>query len=334
MYHVAIVLVPGYSMMAAIVTAEILRIANSLFPQRRFSWEFVHIDEPSALASNGMTLVAPNHLRDLGRFDALIICASFNFDRFDQPGFLGLIRAAARRGKLIGGIETGVYFLAKAGLLDDRPATAHFNSLPMFATLFPNVRFTRKIYTYSNYRMTCAGGMSCADMMLHFIGQLLGRAVAGRVASMMIYSNWRDQGSDLEDIFTSQVNGIPETVRRACRLMEDRIREPDTVESIARQVKVSRRTLDRLFLRSFQCSAAAFFRQIRLARARKLVKSTDLDITSISYLCGFQSYSHFRRLYCDAYGMPPSQDRTSVESPRDDTHGISPLRDLHPFQRI
>ncbi|MFV0475769.1 MAG: GlxA family transcriptional regulator [Pikeienuella sp.] len=334
MYHVAIVLVPGYSMLAAIATVEIMRITNSLFPERRFSWEFAHLDKSTVFASNGMALEAPVHLRDLGRFDALMVCASFNFDRYDTPAVIGLIRAAARRGKLIGGIETGVYFLARAGLLDERPATAHFNSLPVFATLFPKVRFVRKIFTFSNQRMTCAGGISCVDMVLRLVGELFGQAVADRAASIMIYSNRRDQSADLEDMFTSQINGVPEIVRRACHLMESRIREPGTMVSVAKEVGISRRTLDRLFMRSFECSASTFFRRIRLARARKLIKSTDLDITSISFLCGFQSYSHFRKLYRDAYGMLPSSDRTHLDSPRDDTHGISPLRDLHPYQRL
>ena len=71
---------------------------------------------------------------------------------------------------------------------------------------------------------------------------------------------------------------------------------------------------------------------VRLSRARKLVKATDLDLGAISLRCGFGSYSHFVSRYREAFGTTPSVDRCSEDVVPGDPGRFSPSRDLHPYQ--
>lgn len=332
MYKIAFLLLPEYSLLGVVSATETLRVANSLYPDPPFSYCFVHDTSPAVFSSGGIPLQAACHIRDLKDFDALIVCSSFRHDTYENAETQSLIRRFDRHGKVIGSVESGVYHVARAGVLNGHTATAHFNNLPMFAQLFPKVKFVKKVFTWDDTRMTCAGGSACVDMMLHLVAQRLGAAVAARVANIIIYPYRRDLSAHQDDIFTSAYNGLPATVRDACRMMEEAIQEPLSIGDIARQLNISRRHLDRMFHQAFNCTTADYYRMIRLSRARKLIKATKIDLSTVSSRCGFHSYSHFLQRYREAYGVSPTEDRHSQAIAPTEPSRVSPLNDLHPYQ--
>jgi len=181
--------------------------------------------------------------------------------------------------------------------------------------------------------MTASGGSACLDLMLHVIECDLGAVDATRVASFLSHA-WRRRSDAVQDgLLTARSLGHQPVVRTACRLMEEGIgHRSGGIAAIAREVNVSRRHLDRMFISTFGCTISEYFRQIRLARARKLVKGTQLEFGEISGLCGFGSYSHFLTRYRDQFGLSPSQDRTTPNLVAHDPAKIRPSDDLHPFQ--
>lgn len=332
MYTIAFLLLPEYSLLGAVSAAETLRVANSLYADPPFRCLFVHDTKPDVPSSSGIPLHAEIHVRDLKEFDALVVASSFRHDTYENTETQGLIRRFDRHGKTIGSIESGVYHIARAGVLNGHIATAHFNNLPMFAELFPRVKFVKQVYTWSHKRMTCAGGSAATDMMLHLVAERLGKAVAARVANIIIFPYRRELGTYQDDLFTSAYNGLPHPVREACRLMEEAIHRPLDIETIATHLALSRRHLDRLFEAAFGCSTFDYYRMIRLARARKLVKATRIELTTIAARCGFRSYPRFLERYREAYGLCPSEDRASALLQPTQPDKVSPLNDLHPYQ--
>lgn len=332
MYTIAFLLLPEFSLLGAVSASETLRVANSLYPEPPFRSVFVHDTQAQVASSSGIPLQAEMHVRDLKEFDALVVLSSFRHDSYENAETLSLIRRFDRHGKMIGSIESGVYHIAKAGVLNGHMATAHFNNLPMFAALFPQVSFVKKVYTWSEKRMTCAGGAAATDMMLHLVSEHLGKAVAARVANIIIFPYRREIGAYQDDLFTSAYNGFPQPVREACRMMEEAIHRPLDIEAIAEHLGLSRRHLDRLFEIAFNCSTFDYYRMIRLARARKLVRATRIDLTAIAMRCGFRSYPRFLERYREAYGVSPSEDRASELLQPTQPDRVSPLTDLHPYQ--
>ena len=51
------------------------------------------------------------------------------------------------------------------------------------------------------------------------------------------------------------------------------------------------------------------YRQIRLDRARDLLRQSAVPITEIALGCGFSSASHFSRAYREAFGVTPASER-------------------------
>jgi transcriptional regulator GlxA family with amidase domain len=332
MYTIAFLLLPEFSLLGAVSATETLRVANSLYPEPPFRYLFVHDTDARVASSSGIPLQAEMHVRDLKDFDALVVLSSFRHDSYENAETQSLIRRFDRHGKTIGSIESGAYHIARAGVLNGHVATAHFNNLPMFAELFPQVSFVKKVYTWTEKRMTCAGGAAATDMMLHLVSEHLGKAVAARVANIIIFPYRREIGAYQDDLFTSAYNGFPQPVREACRMMEEAIHRPLDIEAIADQLALSRRHLDRLFEIAFNCSTFDYYRMIRLSRARKLVKATRIELTTIAMRCGFRSYPRFLERYREAYGLSPSEDRASELLQPTQPDRVSPLTDLHPYQ--
>ena len=101
--------------------------------------------------------------------DIVFVCAGGNPALFADRSVFAWLRRLARKGAVIGGISGGPYLLAKAGLLDERRATLHWEHLPAFREAFPDVAVVPSLFEIDGNRITCSGGISALDMMVAII---------------------------------------------------------------------------------------------------------------------------------------------------------------------
>ena len=52
--------------------------------------------------------------------------------------------------------------LARAGLLDDKVCTLHWENIPSFRETYPDIEVTDDLFEIDNNRFTCSGGFSFA----------------------------------------------------------------------------------------------------------------------------------------------------------------------------
>jgi transcriptional regulator GlxA family with amidase domain len=100
------------------------------------------------------------------------------------------LRTQAARGAKLLGVCNGGGVLASAGLLDGRPATAHWLKLETFADDYPAVRWARgQRFVDDGDVVTTGGILSSIDGTLHWVERLAGRDVAAGVAKAIGW--WR-----------------------------------------------------------------------------------------------------------------------------------------------
>ncbi len=109
------------------------------------------------------------------------------------------------------------------------------------------------------------------------------------------------------------------TVRRAVELM--RRREHVAVGSVAEELHVSVRSLQRLFARYVGASPLWVLRRYRLQDAVAALDSGEgKDLAGLAATLGFADHAHLTRALTEAIGVPPSQYRTgerpAAEPPR------------------
>lgn len=110
----------------------------------------------------------------------------------------------------------------------------------------------------------------------------------------------------LRELITPEYNRLFE---RAKDYIEAHLEEECGVESLCGELKISRTKLYEIFARECPEGVAAYIRRRRMARAQKLLKTTDMPIWEISQRVGFSDYNYFRRVFRKTFGASPKQFR-------------------------
>lgn len=310
-YRVSFLLLPEYSMIALLSGIEPLRVANRMAGREVFRWTLVFADKESARASNQLQLMQDD-AQDFRSFTPknLFVCSSFNPEKYVTQEIVGWLQQLHRAGSLLGAIDTGCYFLAEAGLLKpEQPVTLHWEALPSFAEKYPQLSLTHELFEIGKDIVTCAGGSSMLDLMLHMIQNELGHEIAVQVCEQFIRSGIRGKDDQQRLDVSARLKLHDQRLVKAVMLMEQALENPLSTADIASRVHVSVRQLERLFKQKLQVSPAEYYLELRLTKAHQLLENSDLSISAIGMICGFSSGSHFSRSYQGFYGSSPSELR-------------------------
>lgn len=306
---VGVLLIPGFALLSYAAAVEPLRAANTLSERTLYRWVHLTPDGAPAAASSGVAIAADRPALEAAGLDVLIVCAGGNPARFRDRATLRWLRGLGRRTVVVGGVSGGPYLLARAGLLDGRRCTIHWEHESAFAEAFPDLTLTRSLYEIDGARLTCAGGVAALDMMVAMIGGDHGPQLAQRVSDWFLQSRHRP-GGDAQRMSLRDRTGVANrAVLAALAAMEAEIEEPLTRTALAKAAGVGTRQLERLFRHHLNASVAARYRAIRLDRARTLLTETSLSIAEAGTACGFASPAHFSRAFTAAFGAAPSAFR-------------------------
>jgi transcriptional regulator GlxA family with amidase domain len=311
-YSVTVLLLEQFAMIAFTSTLEPLREANWVLGRRAFDWTVVSHDGRAVTASNGLSLNVDGSIHDVVASAMVIVCSSFDPHRYITPKILAWLRKFDRQGALIGGIETGAYVLARAGLLDGCRATIHWENAQSMIKAFPKVRLTSGIFEIDGRRFSAAGASAAMDMMLHFIGMRVGRHIASAVAEQFIYNRVRGPESPQRLAAPERVNMRHPRLRRLLLFMDSHLHERLDIAALATAEGISERELRRLCKAYLYTSPQNYHRTLRLERARLMLRQTDLSITSVAANCGFTSSSDFSRAFRRKFGCKPVDDRHEI----------------------
>jgi transcriptional regulator GlxA family with amidase domain len=310
--RIAFFLVPRFSMMAFAAGIEPLRAANRLSGTRLFEWHLVSADGSPVEASNGIAVSTQGSLAELGRVDMVIACAGLEAPDVERNVKVHhQLRRLARHGSMIGAISSGSFLLAEAGLLARRRCTVHWEYLEAFRARYPQLEVTEDLYVIDGNVFTCSGGTAALDMMVHFVGKLAGSRLALGVAEQFIHPQVRTQEEQQRlDLHARYRIENPKLIQ-VISLMEATLDEPMELREMARRANISVRQVERLFREHLGSSPKAFYLDLRLAKARTLLRRTLGSLRTIALECGFGSPSHFCHAYKRRYGIPPTHERRS-----------------------
>lgn len=310
----AFLTVPNYSLIAVSNALEPLRMANRLVGCDVYEWSVVSMDGQPVASSSGLHLAPTVSLERLGPVDILFVCGGINIREAVSPGLLAALRRLADRGVPLGGLCTGGYALARAGLLDHCRATIHWENLSALREEFPRVRISDQLFTIDRNRFTCSGGTAPLDLMLNLIEARLGARISQRVSEQFILERVRTDHDRQYVPLRARVGVSHRGLLKVAQLMEENIEKPLSLEQIAKATGLSRRQIERLFKRDLNCVPKRYYLEMRLRRARELLLQTAMPIMDITTACGFQSPPHFSKCYRSQYGYPPSAERKIGEA--------------------
>lgn len=301
-------LIPGFSMMDFAAVAEPLRSANRMGGDL-YRWRTISQDGLAVAASNGMSIAVDGALPDLGPEDTLIVVAAYEPLAAITAQLTQWLRRQHRRCVTLGGIDTGAFVLAHAGLMAGYRLTVHWEAIDAFSESYPDLQVSHELYEIDRRRLTSAGGTASMDLMFELIAQAHGPELALKVSEQFVHGPIRArqvlQRLEAPQRYRFNNRKIHAVIER----IEQNLEKDINVDDLARGVCVTRRHLERLFRATLQVSPAEFRQRLRLEKARQLLQQSDLTILQISVACGYDSASYFARCYKVRFNCTPSQDR-------------------------
>jgi len=311
-YSIGFFLIPNFSMMAFAATLEPLRSANRVKGKPLYRWHLFSRDGEPVEASNGIEFAVEGSIDTPPAVDMMLVCAGLNPESYDNKKVFGWLRRLARSGMTLGGMSTGAYVLAKAGLLGGKRCTVHWEHVASFSDLFPDALTSSDIYVIDGKVMTCSGGIAGLDMMLTVIANHHGRALANAVAEQFIHPRIREHDDKQRMEMRARLGVTHPKLLTTIMRMEKAIEEPLDMKRLAEAVELSPRQLERLFRRYLKTTPHNYYVRLRLERGRLLLLQSSSSILEVAQVCGFVSASHFTKCYRRAFGRTPTEERRSV----------------------
>lgn len=309
-------LVPNFSMIAFATAIEPLRIANRMLSERAFAWRTMSADGEPVTASNGLSVsidaaldFSKSRRSSDARPDMLLVCSGLAVERYKNPGLLAYLRHMRGYGVRIGGLCTGAWILAEAGLLDNHRCTIHWENLPGFNERFPDIYASSDLFEVDSDVYTCAGGTASLDMMLHLIHDDLGSSVVTNVCEQCLVDRLRKPHDQQRLPLPLRLGIGNRKLLLIIELMEANISEPLSLAEISRLSGLSRRHIERLFRKYLGRSPARYYLELRLEYAHHLLLQSELPIVEVAIASGFISASHFSKCYRMVYANSPQADR-------------------------
>ncbi|WP_317054593.1 GlxA family transcriptional regulator [Roseovarius rhodophyticola] len=305
------VLLDNFTLLCFSAALESLRIANRMAGETKYEWLLAGEGGGMVACSAGAEFKLDIDLEELRRDDVMLICGGIDVQAATTKKVLNWVRREARRGLTVGGLCTAAYTVAKAGLLDGKRATIHWENQDSFAEEFDEVELTKSVFVIDGNRLTTAGGTSSIDLMLKIIADDHGEGLANAVADQLIYSSIRTDQDTQRLSVPTRIGVRHPKLSQVIQMMENNIEEPISPSILAKEVAMSTRQLERLFRRYLNRSPKRYYMELRLQKARNLLMQTDMTVINVALACGFASPSHFSKCYRSHYNTTPYRERGS-----------------------
>lgn len=148
-------------------------------------------ETPAVRARAGLLVHADLTLESSADLDLLVIPGGVVADQLDKPHIIQWIRRAAAQ-CMVASVCTGAFLLAKAGLLENRSATTHWEDIDDLRAQFPTIKVLSDRRWVDEGQILSSAGISAGmDMSLHLVERFAGRELAVATARQMEF-DWTE----------------------------------------------------------------------------------------------------------------------------------------------
>lgn len=137
--------------------------------------------------ARGGLLVLPKYdLADHPPIDVLIVPGGIVSDELQRESVVRWIAQCARSASITASVCTGAFLLGKAGLLDGKSATTHWEDISEMRSMFPQIDVKADARWVDTETIVSSAGISAGiDMSLHLVERLEGKELAVGTARQM-----------------------------------------------------------------------------------------------------------------------------------------------------
>ncbi|MFD0961517.1 helix-turn-helix transcriptional regulator [Paenibacillus chungangensis] len=130
------------------------------------------------------------------------------------------------------------------------------------------------------------------------------------------------EGERLADDGRQHISPLYESMRKAVTYIQLHFRSRLTLEEVAAQAGLSPNYFSQRFRQFTGVPFQNYVQDTRLQFAQSLLKVSDLPITEICHASGFNTLSHFERVFKAKYGITPKEYRSATYREREQTQNF------------
>ncbi|MEX0963679.1 MAG: helix-turn-helix domain-containing protein [Pseudohongiellaceae bacterium] len=321
MKHVTIIAVPKALGSAITIPLEMFSAANDIARSRRQLDKLVTIelasghDSTAIELSGGLNIECQTTLKNLSASDLIFVPGVWGNPRSSIAKLRPMLEWLTKQyaaGSTLCSIVTGSFFLAEAGLLEGRSSTTHWRFFDEFEKRYPNVNLHRNRFITNDEHLYCTGSINAVrDLMLHFVEQLYGESIASEIARQFTHELKRSYESLLlnED---PQRSHHDEEIIKVQEWLDQNYQASVAIASLARKFKLSVRSLNRRFKLATNSSPGEYLQTLRVDHAKELLKQSNLAVSEVANMVGYQDASYFASLFKKANKVTPNEYRRLV----------------------
>jgi AraC family transcriptional activator FtrA len=261
------------------------------------------------LATGGLTITPRYGIQALSRAGTIVI-PSWCTEQQPPERLVKSLRRAHARGARLVSICSGALVIAATGLLNGRRATTHWRYAAKLAQMYPMIKVEPDVlYIDEDDVLTSAGSAAGIDLCLHIIRKDFGESVANHVARRLVVYPHRD-GGQAQFIDRPVPEEDSPWLATLQEWAQSRLDEELSVERLAKQVGMSKRTLSRRFAEQAGTSPIEWLIGLRLARAKQLLEKTTRSVDEVAAATGFGSAPTLRHHFRQRLDTSPAAYRS------------------------
>lgn len=273
-----------------------------------YQTEVVCFEKVPLQATGGITISAKS-IPSLDGYHTLVIPSwkiDSNHVRLDLAE--KITEFSAHGGRIVS-FCSGAFLLAQLGLLQNKRATTHWRYSEIFKRRFPLVNFVDDVLYTHDQNISCSAGSAAAlDLGVDIVREDFGHEVANNVARRLVIAPHRrgGQAQYIETPVAKNTGTFSHTLDWAIK----NLHEPISVDDLAKQANMSRRTFDRHFKSALGTSPKVWINQQKINLARQLLETENLSIEQLALKVGYDSGITLRFNFNKYVGVSPSQYQT------------------------
>jgi transcriptional regulator GlxA family with amidase domain len=219
------------------------------------------------------------------------------------------------RAERYGAICTGAFALGRAGLIEGRRVTTHWQNAHLLATMFPRALVEHdRIYLRDKALVTSAGVTAGIDLALALVAEDHGAAIALSCAKRLVVAAQRQGGQSQFSPYLLPPAAPESPLAKVQAYVVNHLGEGFTVERLAQIAGISTRSIARLFNGELGVTPHEFVESVRIDRARNLLEGSDGALKSIAYDCGFGGPEQMRAAFQRRLGVSPAHYRSTFRN--------------------
>jgi transcriptional regulator GlxA family with amidase domain len=248
--------------------------------------------------------------------DTLVVAGGPGVDAAaNHEPLIGWLKQRAPHARRVCAVCTGAFLLARAGLLDGRRATTHWERCAALRRRYPMIDVDPDpIFVRDGNVYTSAGVTAGIDLALALVEEDLGSGAALKVARTLVLFVRRPGGQPQFSTGLAGQEAEQSGIRALQGWIADHLDQDLSVATLAARVHMSPRNFARVFCRSVGVSPGAYVQALRLERARMLLETTDLRLNELARRCGFRSVGALRRAFAANLRVSPTEYRAQLPS--------------------